>query len=138
MQRAFFERFDPEVQKECSKKEYVLSILSELTRILQTRQQVPSESVNYGLPSAYGIPDFLGKYDVANKDNWKKIEHILNQLVSYYEPRLSDIECAIRAFDTSTQTLEADFSAHAKVKDGDLPINFGVKFLLKEGEVRFT
>ncbi len=138
MQRAFFERFTENTCSPCEMSEYIASILREVGRILTSRQQVQSFGVELsGLPEFYGVPDLLGRLNLADQVSWPTIAREFSRLVMYYEPRIKDVNFLITEFESQSQTLVMSCQAMIFHVNGWQNLNFDFKFLLKENAVYF-
>lgn len=109
----------------------VASIEREVDRLLNTRTSMKQEDYevliqdenSLGLPGMYGIPAF-SLYDTANTQNWTPLCKNIERAISYYEPRLKDVEVTVDAFDVQHQKLNMFLAAQLNVKEFQGEVTF--------------
>lgn len=108
----------PETGRFYEREELIASIQLEIDRLLNTRttlkredyEELAQEPDNYGLPEMYGLPEFA-LYDGANQNNWPAICRYCAQVISYYEPRLTNVHVEIDNIDRPRQALSLNLVA---------------------------
>lgn len=131
----------PQVQEESpplrilSKDETRASILEELQNLLNTSIPISIEKYQLmmqtpetqGYPKLYGLPDF-SNVDPANQSSWPFYEELIEQAITYYEPRLKEVKIKITSFAKNTQTLVANISGSLILGTVIEPFTFSLSF----------
>lgn len=110
------------------------SIVSEVGRLLNTRlsatakiySQYRDQDYGLGLPWMYGIPDFTS-IDPADKTQWARINALFEKAISYFEPRLKNINVSLDHFDGQSQRLYVSIRGQVVMKEFQQPVAFGVE-----------
>ncbi len=132
---------NPQIQEESpplrvlSKEDTKASIIEELQNLLNTSIPIPIEKYQLimqtpeaqGYPELYGLPDF-SNVDPTNQSSWPFYEELIQQTITYYEPRLKDVKVKIISFARNTQTLTASISGSLILGSVIEPFTFSLSF----------
>ncbi len=110
------------------------SIISEVGRLLNTRlsatakiySQYRDQDYGLGLPWMYGIPDFTSM-DPADKTQWARINTLFEKAISYFEPRIKNVNVSLDYFDGQGQRLYVSIRGQVVMKEFQQPVAFGVE-----------
>jgi type VI secretion system protein ImpF len=105
-----------------SKPELVESIEREVGRLLNTRtsatkevyQELGATVINFGLPEMYGLADF-SKVDGPNMQQWDTFCRLCEQTISFYEPRLTNVQATVIGYEREKQGLNIQLQADLAV-----------------------
>lgn len=92
-----------------TKEELKESIGKELSSLLNTRCVLPQKLQKEVLPLSYGLPYLFGlqeEEDMTNPILQRKWAQKLEQIIAYFEPRLSNPKVKIQSFGHRKQNLE--------------------------------
>lgn len=126
---------DEHPQKNFLNRAQVLeSIINEISCLLNSRLSATAKTYSsytnqeygLGLPWMYGIPDFTS-FDPSNKTLWPKINDLIKNAISYFEPRLQKIKVSIDHFDNQNQRLYLSISGNVVMKAFQQPVSFGIE-----------
>jgi type VI secretion system protein len=95
----------------------VNSIISHLSRLLNTRQGSVAIAPDYGVPDMTNIPGD------SILDTRERIERVIGDVVRKYEPRLKNIRLIMQSDENEKFTLKFRLEANLAEKD-DVPVVF--------------
>lgn len=89
------------------------NIIDDVQHLLSTRA-MRSEKDLFRSPHAFGLPD-LYQISPAAPSHWPKIEALILRVLKAYEPRLSQIQVHIKAYDHRSNKLFLQIQANYSV-----------------------
>jgi type VI secretion system lysozyme-like protein len=106
------EAFEDVSKNHLSFNEVIDSIISEISKVLNTRltakfedyEELKDDPLNYGIPSLYGLTD-SNTFDATSPNQWVKISKLCERAISAFEPRITEVEVTIDGFTPSKQAL---------------------------------
>lgn len=113
------------------------SVRRELERLLNTRASYPPDVLNRQERTAlnYGIPDYYHLSPKSPADH-RILESDLSRAISFYEPRLREVQVAIQSYDEDRKALIASVNGVIVVESIRDPVSFPFTIQLKDGEFK--
>jgi len=89
------------------------SIAQEISLILNTRltvrqrdyNELADSSLNFGLPSLFGMRDFQS-LELGGRASWLKISKICQNAIANFEPRLKNVRVKVDGFNRNKQSMK--------------------------------
>jgi type VI secretion system lysozyme-like protein len=129
--RSLFYRFDETLEDVyINEGDYIHEIMHDVSLLLNTRCVVPVSVQNSSiLPLNYGLPYLFGfreVQDYANTDEQKQWSVMLEETITFFEPRLKNPHVIIAAFNTKSQSLDLDVQGTIALKGIHKKVSFPI------------